>query len=94
MQQAYKTFLTTLAESKTGQTYESLQWAGEGLLTLDAYQDAEKVLRRVLTEFTQDPQFLQQARRPRQAAADRLKLVAALRGQGKFRRGQLDPRRA
>ncbi len=32
MHQAYKTFLTTLAESKTGQSYESLQWAGEGLL--------------------------------------------------------------
>ena len=25
---AYKTFLTTLAEAKTGQTYESLDWAG------------------------------------------------------------------
>ena len=32
MHQAYKTFLTTLAESKTGQSYDSLQWAGEGLL--------------------------------------------------------------
>ena len=70
MHQAYKTFLTTLAESKTGQTYESLQWAGEGLLTLDAYQDAEKVFRRVLTEFTAGPPVPAAARRPRQAAAD------------------------
>src|SRR5262249_16001535 len=32
MHEAYKTFLTTLAASKTGQTYESLEWAGESLL--------------------------------------------------------------
>ena len=60
MHQSYKTFLTTLAASKTGQTYESLEWAGESLLTLDAYKEAEEVLQRVLKEFAQDPQFLQQ----------------------------------
>ena len=48
MHQAYKTFLTTLAGSKTGQTYESLEWAGESLLSLDAYKEAEEVLQRVL----------------------------------------------
>ena len=84
MHQSYKTFLTTLAESKTGQSYESLQWAGEGLLTLDAYADAEKVLRRVLTEFTADPQFLQQPGGRGRLLRTRLRLVAALRGQGKF----------
>ena len=84
MHQAYKTFLTTLVESKTGQTYESLEWAGEGLLTLDAYQDAEKVFRRVLTEFTQDPKFLQQPGGPARLLRTRLKLAAALRGQKKF----------
>ena len=84
MHQAYKTFLTTLAESKTGQSYDSLQWAGEGLLTLDAYQDAEKVLRRVLTEFTADPQFLQQPGGRGKLLRTRLRLVTALRGQGKF----------
>jgi cellulose synthase operon protein C len=84
MHQAYKTFLTTLAESKTGQSYESLQWAGEGLLTLEAYADAEKVLRRVLTEFTENPEFLQQQGGRGKLFRTRLRLVTALRGQGNF----------
>ena len=81
MRQSYKAFLTTLAESKTEQTYDSLQWAGEGLITLGAYAEAEKVLRRVLTEFTQDPQFLQQASGRGRLLRTKLKLAAALRGQ-------------
>jgi tetratricopeptide (TPR) repeat protein len=84
LQQAYKTFLTTLVESKTGQSYESLQWAGEALLTLDAFQDAEKVFRRVLNDFTQDPKFLQQAGGRERLLNTRIKLAAALRGQKKF----------
>ena len=44
MQQAYRSFLTALTESKSGQSYESLQWAGESLLSLDAGAEAEKVL--------------------------------------------------
>ncbi len=87
MHQAYKTFLTTLAESKTGQTYDSLQWAGEGLLTLDANQEAEKVFRRVLDEFTKDPEFLQQPNGRAKLLRTRLKLAAALRGQGKSTSG-------
>jgi tetratricopeptide (TPR) repeat protein len=84
MHAAYKTFLTTLAESKTGQSYESLQWAGEGLQKLDAYPDSEKVLRRVLTEFTADPDFVQQPGGRGKLLRTRLRLVSALRGQGKF----------
>jgi cellulose synthase operon protein C len=84
MRQSYRTFLSTLAESKSEQTYESLEWAGEGLLTLEAYPDAEKVLRRVLTELTQDPQFLQAAGAKGKLLRTRLKLLASLRGQGKF----------
>ena len=84
MHQTYKTFLTTLAASKTGQSYESLQWAGEGLLTLDAYADSEKVLKRVLKDFTEDPQFLQQQGGRGKLLRTRLRLVSALRGQGKF----------
>ena len=90
MHQAYKTFLTTLAESKTGQTYDSLQWAGEGLLTLDANQEAEKVFRRVLDEFTKDPQFLQQPNGRARLLRTRLKLAAALRGQGKVDKRKFD----
>jgi len=84
MYQAYKTFLTTLVESKTGQTYESLRWAGQALLNLDAYQDAEKVFRRILTEKSEDPQFLQQAGGPARLLLIRLGLAASLRGQNRF----------
>jgi cellulose synthase operon protein C len=90
MHQAYKTFLTTLADSKTGQTYDSLQWAGEGLLTLDADKEAEKVFRRVLAEFTQDPQFVQQPNGRTRLLRTRLKLAAALRGQGKAEKEKFD----
>ena len=56
---AYKTILNTVAEGKPGQSFESLYWAGSSLLTLDAHPDAEKVFRRMLSEYSQDAQFLQ-----------------------------------
>jgi len=84
MNQAYKTFLTTLVETKTGQTFESLEWAGQALLTIDAYDDAEKLFRRILTEFSQNPQFLDQPNGRAQLMFVRLKLASALRGQKKF----------
>jgi len=84
LQKAYRTFLTTLAESKTGQTYESLQWAGESLLRLESSQDAEKVFHRILNDFTPDAPFLQQAGGRAKLLRTKLKLAAALRGQSKF----------
>jgi tetratricopeptide (TPR) repeat protein len=86
LHQAYKTFLTTLAASKTGQTYESLEWAGESLLDLEAYEEAAGLLQRVLKEFTQDPQFLQQPNARNHLLVTRLKLAAALRGQGELKK--------
>jgi tetratricopeptide (TPR) repeat protein len=80
-QKSYQAFLTTLAASKSGQSYESLQWAGESLLGLEAYEDAEKVFQRVLTEFTNDPQFLQQPGGRKSMLRTRLKLAAAMRSQ-------------
>jgi cellulose synthase operon protein C len=84
MNQAYKTFLTTLVETKTGQTFESLEWAGQALLTIEAYEDAEKVFQRILTEFSQNPQFLDQATGRTKLILIRVKLASALRGQKKF----------
>src|SRR5262249_34006784 len=89
LHQAYKTFLTTLAASKTGQTFESLEWAGESLLDLEAYKEAEDVLRRVLKQFTEDPQFLQQPNARNHLLRTRLKLAAALRGQGELEQAEL-----
>ena len=82
MQQAYRTFLTALTESKAGQTYESLQWAGESLLSLDAGAEAENVLRRVLDEAISNPAFLNQAGGKERVLRTKLKLAAALRSQG------------
>jgi tetratricopeptide (TPR) repeat protein len=84
MQRSYRTFLTTLAASQTGQSYESLDWAGASLLTLDAYEDAERVIRRVLTEFAEKPEYLQQPNGRRRLVLARVRLAAALRGQGKL----------
>jgi tetratricopeptide (TPR) repeat protein len=84
MHQSYKTFLTTLAGAKSGQTYESLEWAGESLLSLEAYKEAEDVLRRVLKDYGADPQFTQQQAGKMSLLRTRLRLAAALRGGGKF----------
>ncbi len=84
LHKAYRTFLTTLAESKSNHTYDSLQWAGESLLRLESSQEAEKVFRRILTEFVQDPQFLQQANGRGKLLRTKLRLAAALRNQNKF----------
>jgi tetratricopeptide (TPR) repeat protein len=82
--QSYKTILNTLVESKSGQTYESLDWAASSLLGLDAYQDAERVYRRMLSDYSQDPKFLQQASGKARMTLLRIKLASALRGQNKF----------
>ncbi len=84
MHQSYKTFLMTLAGAKAGQTYESLEWAGESLLSLDAFKESEEVLRRVLKDYSQDPQFLQQPGGKMSLLRTRLKLAAAVRGGKKF----------
>ena len=84
LNQAYKTFLTTVVESTTGQTYESLEWAGSSLLALDANQDAEKVFRRMLNDYSQNPQFLQQPGGKTRLTFIRIRLASALRGQNKF----------
>lgn len=81
---AYLKFLNALAASKSGQTYESLQWAGEQMLTLGNPKEAEEVFKQVLKMFETDTKF-----QSAQGAADRvfrtrLKLSAALRGQQKF----------
>ncbi len=62
----------------------------KGCLTLDAYADAEKVLRRVLTEFTENPEFLQQQGGRGKLLRTKLRLVTALRGQGKFDEANVD----
>jgi tetratricopeptide (TPR) repeat protein len=82
MQQTYRSFLTALAESKAGQTFESLQWAGESLLSLGAAKEAETVFRRVQTDAINNPSFLNQSGANERLLRTKLKLSAALRSQG------------
>ncbi len=90
MQQAYRSFLTALTESQSGQTYESLEWAGESLLSLDAGTEAEKVLRRVLNDAIGNPSFLNQPGGKERILRTKLKLAAALRSQGLSDKKKLD----
>jgi len=83
-QQAYQKFLSALASSKTGQTYDSLQWAGENMLTLNNAKEAADVFNRILATFGQDQAFLAQPGGNTRILRTRLKLVAALRGQRDF----------
>jgi tetratricopeptide (TPR) repeat protein len=82
MEQSYRAFLTALTESKAGQTYESLQWAGESLLALGGFKEAEGVFRRVLNESITNPNFQNQAGANERLLRTKLRLSAALRGQG------------
>ena len=83
--------------SKSGQTYESLEWAGESLLSLDACRGRGRPAR-VLDDFDQNPS--PPAARPasERSSCTRLKLAAALRSQGprteEVRRGQVPGRGA
>ena len=81
---SFRSFLSALTENKSGQTYESLQWAAESLLSLDAGAEAEGVLRRVLAEFAANPNFLNQAGATERVLRTKAKLAAALRLQNKF----------
>ncbi|MGC8641625.1 MAG: tetratricopeptide repeat protein, partial [Isosphaeraceae bacterium] len=82
MQDAYRSFLMALTESKAGQSYESLEWAGESLLTLGAGAEAEKVLKRVLDAAINNPEFLRQAGADVRILRTKLKIAATLRSQG------------
>jgi tetratricopeptide (TPR) repeat protein len=53
-------------------------------LTIEAYEDAEKVYQRVLTEFGQNSQFLDDPNGRAQLKFVRARLASALRGQKKY----------
>jgi cellulose synthase operon protein C len=83
-QAAYQKFLSALIEAKAGQTYRSLQWAGESMLALGNAKEAAAVFNRVLDTFGKDQAFLASPTAPAQILRTRLKLAAALRARGEF----------
>jgi cellulose synthase operon protein C len=78
-QQAYFKFLSALTASKSGQTYESLQWAGENMLNLGNATEAEAVFEQILKTYGKDDKFLAQPSAADKLLRTRLKLAAALR---------------
>lgn len=78
-QLAYQKFLNALVASKSGQTYESLTWAGSNLLTLGKAKDARGVFELILSTFKDDPKFLAQPSAQARLMLARLKLATALR---------------
>ena len=80
MKLAYLKFLNALVASKSGQTYESLEWAGENMLTLGNDKQAAEVFDRILKDQALSTGTGANERMLR----TRIKLAAALRGLGDY----------
>ena len=83
-QEAYLKFLDALVKSKSGQTFESLSWAGGQLLKLHAPGEAEAVLTQVLDTYGKDSEFTTKLGAFDRLMLVRLKLVKALYEGQKF----------
>jgi tetratricopeptide (TPR) repeat protein len=79
---AYRQFLQALASSQVGQSFDSLEWAGESLLDLKLPKEAAELFERVLKTYAEDPAFLKQEDSPNKLLRARRKLVSALRQSG------------
>ena len=80
---AYLKFLAALAESKSGQTFESLKWAGDNMLKLGNSKQAEGIYDKILEVGRKDPSFDLKPDGDRELSI-MLKLAGAYRNQGKF----------
>jgi len=83
-QATYRKFLTALVASKTGQTFESLNGAGTGLLKLGAAEEAAGVFDQILKVYGEDSAFLATPNAADRLVLVRLKQAAALRGMKLF----------
>lgn len=82
IREAYTRFLESLAESESGQTYDSMMFAGESLLKLDEADRAFAIFDKVLAAHAEDATF--QAPDDRRLLRTRLRRAEALRKQGSF----------
>lgn len=78
-QLAYAKFLEALAQSKSGQSYDSLEWAGEAMLGLGQAEQAVTILEGVLEKYAQDESFLATQGADGKILRTRLMLIAARR---------------
>jgi TolA-binding protein len=81
-QTAYQKFLSALAESKSGQTYESLRWAGDNMLAVGNPEEAVKVYDRILERYGKDEAFLAAEGGRGRIMLVQVKRAAALRATG------------
>jgi TolA-binding protein len=84
MQQSYFKFLDALINSKAGQTYDSLEWAGENMLTLGKSKEAGGVFKTILEKLGKDPAFPASSGGRDNRLRTELKQAAAFRGQGDY----------
>ena len=85
---AYTKFLQALADSKSGQTFESLSFAGESLLALGQAKQADAVFDRVLTTYAKDPNFKKLPNSEGAILRVKLRKAEASRKQHKFAEAQ------
>ncbi len=81
-QAAYRKFLSALAASKSGQTYESLMWAGSNLLKLGAADEASGIFDEILKVYGEDTQFLARPGATQRILLVKIRQVSALRQKG------------
>ncbi len=86
--QAYSQFLQALAASESGQTYDSLMFAGESLLALGEAEQADVIFDRVLETYSKDDVFRKQKDSGDRLLRARLRKVEAVRKQGEFAEAQ------
>lgn len=81
---AYQKFLKALVANKTGQTFQSLQWAAGNLLKLGAADEAVRVYADLIDYYAKDEEFQKNPNANQMLLTARIKQVAALRQVGKL----------
>ncbi len=67
---SFKEFLNALVEAESGQVYESLQWAGEQMLAINAPEQAIPIFDRVLDQFADHPRISRTKRKRAEGLRD------------------------
>ncbi len=92
-QTTYAQFLDAMAANTDGQSYQSLEWAGESLLSLGQAAKAASIFERVLKTYSNDAAFLAEPDAQARLQRARFMEIQALIGAKQFDQAQamLDP---
>ena len=88
--QAYQQFLDALANSKSGQTFQSLAWAGDAMVSIGKAKEAVAVFDKLLEMAAKDPSFIpgSPVQAPDRIFVIRLKKARALRMDNEFAKSE------